>query len=81
LEEFYKFTESYGVPRETFKTLKREDYQNLSDEILSPVNKLDVDVGPLQALLNDFADRVLIEIENFQSPDDVGNSLYSLLMT
>jgi hypothetical protein len=79
LEDFFLFAESYGVARRDFDFLKRIDYQRLSDELLSPVNKLDVRNGLPTFLLNDFADRLLIEIENFQDPDVVGDKLYSLL--
>jgi len=80
LNKFFDFADSYGIAPEIFSELNRNDFQILSNEVLSPINRLDVDKGLPSVILEDFADKVLVEIDNFQTPDEVGNKLRELLL-
>lgn len=79
LEEFFKFASRYGVPRERFEPLTSLDYQFLSDRVLSEDTQIDVDPANVKLSQRDFADAVLIEINNFSDPDVVGNKIADIL--
>jgi len=69
----------YDVPLDIFDTLTSSDYQLLSDSVLSEDTHIYVDPLNWKLALRDFADAVLIDINNFSVPDDVGNNIADIL--
>jgi hypothetical protein len=79
LLEFYNFVEEYGIDREVFLTLTSQDYQSFADGVLSSQTRITVDSESPMLALRDFAAATLIEIKNFNSRDQIGNMLASIL--
>ena len=79
LEDFYIFAEDYGIDRGIFTKLRSPDYQLLADNILSTTTRINVNRSSPGLALRDFANAVMIEIDNFQNRDEVGNTLADIL--
>jgi len=77
---FYEFMESYGVPKERFLTLTSDDYQFLSDNVLSNITRVTVDNLSPQLALRDFADAVIIEAETDGNAEELGSTIASILI-
>lgn len=79
LQEFYEFSEVYEIPRETYINFTANDFQLLSDAILSPETRIVVDDESPGLALRDFASAVLDEGDRLDNFDELGRALNSLL--